>query len=448
MKKAIAAVLVLGLIGAGGCGAYYWLNKDADTQPDRVSSDSEDAVYVDSVATITGHGSGNGLQERYGGEIKPQDTLEIELDANKKVEECFVKAGDKIKAGQRLFTYSTQEDEDSLAQAEIDLERLEGDIEVANKQIEQLEKAKKTATADDQLTLTTEIMSLQTSIKKYEYEMKTKNLEIEKLKDSIASAAVYAEMGGIVQKVADSSNTDSYSYGNEDSAYITILAEGDFRVKGSANEQAINQMLVYEGMPVIVYSRVDSSITWDGIVSEVNTDNAEEQDNSMYYSMGSSGASSSYAFYVELESSEGLILGQHVYMEENVGQNDQRDGLWLEEYYIVDQDEKQYVWMADTSNLLKLQEITVGEYDEELMKYEILDGLTAEDYIAFPMDTLTESAPVIYNDYASAADPIGDDWSGDDEMGAEDDLYMEDGMENAVFDADADYYVDEVYVAE
>lgn len=449
MKKAIIAILVLGLLGGGAYGAYYYFYKDADSAVERVSSDSADAVYVDSVATITGYGSGNGLLERFGGEIEPQATLEVELDGDKKVKECFVKEGDTVKAGQRLFIYNTQEDEDSLAQAEIDLERLASDIEVANKQIEQLEKAKKSASSDDQLTLETEIRSLQTTIVKCEYEIKTKNLEIERLKESIASATVTAEMGGIVQKVSSQSNSDSYSYyGSDSSAYITILAEGDFRVKGSANEQVVNQGLIYEGMPVIVYSRVDSSQTWNGTVTEVNTDNKEEQSSTYYYYGSSSSGSSSYAFYVELESSEDLILGQHVYMEENVGQNEQKSGLWLEEYYVFERDEKHYVWRASTSNVLELQEVTLGEYDAELMKYEILDGLTTDDYIAYPMDSIVEGSPVIYNDYSTQSDLLSDDLYADDmyddELFLDEEVYpdVEGYVEDVdVYDADMDAYI-------
>ena len=57
--------------------------------------------------------------------------------------------------------------------------------------------------------------------------------------------------------------------------------------------------------------------------------------------------------------------------------------------------------MANTANVIEKHEITLGEYDEELMKYEVTDGLDAEDYIAYPMDTIQEGDPVIYNDYMS-----------------------------------------------
>lgn len=452
MKKALITILVLGILGAGGYGVYHHFFADTQIESGRVSSSSTDAVYVDSVSAITGYGSGNGLIDRYGGEIEPQATLEVKLDSDKKVEECFVKEGDEVKEGQRLFVYDTQEDEDSLALAEIELERMENDIEVSQKQIEQLEKEMKSAGSDDQLTYRTEIQTLETSIKKYEYEIEVKKLEMEKLKESINSSVVTADMAGVVQKISDTDSSSSSYYGNSsDSAYITILAAGDFRVKGSANEQAINQGLIYEGMPVIVYSRVDNALTWTGVISEINTDNKEEESSdSMYYYYGSSSSgSSSYAFYVELDSSDGLILGQHVYMEENVGQNEQKDGMWLEEYYIVTENEQSYVWKASTANVLEKQEVVLGEYDDEAMEYEILEGLDADDYIAYPMESMTEGIPVIYNDYSTGEDlyleedfnlDLGDEFY--DEFDMDDDVDM--GAE--IFEIDDEFSEEGVYV--
>ena len=275
------------------------------------------------------------------------------------------------------------------------------------------------------------------------------------------NATVYAEMAGIIQKIADPNQTDySYSYSDSnESAYITILALGDYRIKGSVNEQNLKNLDT--GMPVIVYSRVDSSLTWKGTISEINTDNKEDNSQeSNYYYYGESAGSSSYSFYVELENSEGLILGQHVYMEADAGQNDQKDGLWLEEYYILQEDEKAYVWLANSSNVIEKYEITLGDYDGELMEYEVTDGLDGEDYIAFPTDDMEEGLPVIYNDYSSAADDLmsGDDYSdmesyedwgayddmdqdlafGDGEYGSGEDLEWDDSE----YEEDGSYYDD------
>ena len=41
---------------------------------------------------------------------------------------------------------------------------------------------------------------------------------------------------------------------------------------------------------------------------------------------------------VELDSSENLMLGQHVYIERDIGQDEKKDGLWLSDYYILDTD--------------------------------------------------------------------------------------------------------------
>lgn len=407
MKKVLVTLLILGVLGAGGYGVYHHFFENTENSAERVSSDSDDAVYVDLVSQITGADSNNGLFDRYSGEVEPQDTLEVKLENERTIKECFVKEGDEVKEGQKLFAYDTQEDEDKLAQAEIDIEKAEGDIEVSEKAIEQYEKEKAKANQEDQLTITTSILQEQNDIKRNEYEIKSNELEIEKLKESIANATVTAEMAGIVQKISDPNSADSYSsYGSSsENVYITILAVGDYRVKGTVNEQNINQLEV--GMPMLVHSRVDDSITWKGSISEIKTDNKNDNSNEdMYYGYDDGAGSSNYTFYVELENSDGLMLGQHVYMEEDAGQEDVKEGLWLEEYYIMEEDDHAYVWLANESNLIEKREVTLGEYDEELFEYEILDGLTLEDYIAYPLDTISEGDPVIYNDFTTSM-PMG-----------------------------------------
>ena len=455
MKKALVAVLVLGILGGGGYGVYHHFFADSQTTAERVSSTSEDAVYVDLVSAITGYGSGNGLIERYGGEVEPQATLEVKLENDRKIDECYVKEGDEVKEGQRLFSYDTQEDEDKLAQAEIEIERAQGEIEISEKSIEQNEKDKKNASADEQLTYTTYILQEQNNIKQKEYEIKTKQLEIEQLKTNISESVVTAEMAGVVQKINDSSKSDSYSYSSSDesAAYITILAAGDFRIKGTINEQNLNSGLIYEGMEMLVYSRVNDGLVWSGTITEINTDNKQEEESSYYY-YGDSSGSSNYTFYVDLESSEGLILGQHVYMEENLGQNDQKDGLWLEEYYVIQEGDQAWVWAAGEKNVIEKREVTLGEFDEELQKYEITAGLAADDYIAYPSEGIAEGVPVIYNDFSSvdlSEDDYYDDYDYEDEVNLDDEYYdeevydLDDEFYDEDYDLDDESYDEEVY---
>ena len=444
MKKGIIAVLLLVLAGGAGAGVYYyWFYQGGHAQSNgRVSSDSEDAVYVDSVSMLAGLGSGNGLIQRYAGVVEPQQTWEVKLQNERTVKECYVKEGDEVKAGQKLFIYDTTDDEDKLAQAQIDLERCQNDIDTAKATKEQLEKEKAKASADDQLSYTTRILTEENTIKQSEYEYKTKELEIKSLKENISAAVVYCEIDGVVKSINDP-NSSSMS-DSSDSAYIQVLEVGDYRVKGTVNEQNINQ--IAEGMEMIVHSRVDDTVSWHGTISEINRDKGETNSDSSYYFGGSSDSSTSstnYPFYVELDSSEGMMLGQHVYLEPNVGQEDKKDGIWLDDYYFVtEEDGTSYVWAASDQNTLEKRLVTLGEYDEDMATYQVLEGLDEEDYITVPSDELTEGLPVIYNDISSA-DSEGLSMDYLDENVYEDGVYEDGVYEDGVYEDGV--YEDGVY---
>lgn len=464
MKKGIAVALVLVLAAGGAGGYYYWKQKnDAGASGERISSSSEDAVYVDSVSVLAGLGSGNGLIQRYAGMIEPQQTWEVKLENDRSVKECFVKEGDEVKDGQKLFTYDTTEDEDNLAKSEIELERCENEIETSKAQKEQLEKEKTKASADEQLDYTTRILTAENNIKQNEYEYKAKELEIKQLKEKIADAAVYSEMDGVVKSINDSNDSNGNGYGymsdSSDSAYITILQVGDFRVKGTVNEQ--NKDQIYDGMEMLVHSRVDETVIWHGVITEIKLDKGENNsESSMYNYFGSdnSGSSTNYPFYVELDSSDGLILGQHVYLEPDQGQGEKKEGIWLYDYYFIQEENgDSYVWAASSSNTLEKRSVKLGEYDEDMATYQVLEGLDAEDYIIVPSDDLVEGLPVIYNDYNSVPDDFNfDDMDMDDfdVSGVEFDDgdfdisgvdYDEDDMDFDIGDYDEDDIGDEDY---
>ena len=464
MKKGIAVALVLVLAAGGAGGYYYWKQKnDAGASGERISSSSEDAVYVDSVSVLAGLGSGNGLIQRYAGMIEPQQTWEVKLENDRSVKECFVKEGDEVKDRQKLFTYDTTEDEDNLAKSEIELERCENEIETSKAQKEQLEKEKTKASADEQLDYTTRILTAENNIKQNEYEYKAKELEIKQLKEKIADAAVYSEMDGVVKSINDPNDNNGNGYGymsdSSDSAYITILQVGDFRVKGTVNEQ--NKDQIYDGMEMLVHSRVDETVMWHGIITEIKLDKGENNSESSAYSFygsDSSGSSTNYPFYVELDSSDGLILGQHVYLEPDQGQGEKKEGIWLYDYYFIQEENgDSYVWAASSSNTLEKRSVKLGEYDEDMATYQVLEGLDAEDYIIVPSDDLVEGLPVIYNDYNSVPDDFNfDDMDMDDfdVSGVEFDDgdfdisgvdYDEDDMDFDIGDYDEDDIGDEDY---
>ncbi len=446
MKKRIG-ILFLVLVLAGGAGAGIWYFRFRGN----TGSSSEDAVFVDSVGVITGLSASDGTLNRFSGVIEPQKTVSVQIASGMTVKETYVTVGQEVKVGDKLFAYDTEDAQDSITQLEIDIENEEISIESAEAQITQLEKERDKVSGDEKLSYTTQIMTTQNSIKRSEYTIKSKQAEMESLKKQIANAVVTSEQQGVIKTINSSlasSDTESdmsdYSSTEDSSAYITIMATGDYLVKGKINEQNMSQIM--EGEPVIVHSRVDESLTWKGTISSIDKDNSStNQSSSYYYSDNSSMTSSStYPFYVELESSDGLMLGQHVYIVMDEGQEDDRDGMWLEDYYFITDEDgavTPYVWAADANDRLEKRKITFGDYDDELMMYEIVDGLTVDDYIAFPGDDLEEGLPVTrnvdqvssYSDDDYLDDSYYDDSYYDDEY--DDDSYEGLGIEGAFMDA-------------
>ena len=91
---------------------------------------------------------------------------------------------------------------------------------------------------------------------------------------------------------------------------------------------------------------------------------------------------------MELDSSDGLLLGQHVYIEPDLGQSDSPAGIQLPAGFINDADTSPWVWAQGSNGKLEKRSVTLGEYNGELDTYAVTDGLTASDYIAYPDDTL------------------------------------------------------------
>lgn len=301
------------------------------------------------------------------------------------------------------------------------------------------------------------------NLKKNEYSQKSKQAEITKLQNTMGNTEVRSSIDGVIQKIDTSKLTtgddgsddlavgDSYSYSDDGSsgsgknAFITILSTGAYRIKGTVNE--MNMDSIIEGQPVIVRSRVDEKQIWRGTMGAIDRESANSQSSSSYAwgMMDASGdsqtSSSTYPFYVELGSSDGLMLGQHVYIEMDEGQEDKKEGLWLSEYYIVDaQTNSPYVWAADKDNRLEKRSVILGQYDEELGEYEIADGLTKKDLIAYPSGLLREGMKTTTNSEAAidmnpvedgmdaADEPLPDEMLPDGEMPEEDMDAVDGGM--------------------
>ena len=414
MKKAGRLLLILLLLAAAAAGLWFIKFRDPSQElklpelPEAAGelleklpfdlpflkeaapvSQEEADVYANKVADITGSSTNGNVQNRYSGVVETQQTLDIPYDEQKTVSELFVEEGDLVEVGTPLFEFDTSDLEVSLDQAILDLDRLISQQESNQKQLETLQKEKEKAKQEQQLDYTIQIQSMEATIKENEYSQKTKQTEIDRTRASIENNQVTSELAGRVQKINETPGFDNN--GNR-LPYITIITEGDFRIKGTINET--NIWSISEGMPVLIRSRIDENATWNGYISLVDMENQVQNNNGMYYGGGDSGnMSTKYPFYVELENSEGLMLGQHVFIELDLGQEEVKEGLWLGMDYIsYEEDGTPFVWYANSQNHLEKRGVTLGEEDFEMYQVQILDGLTEEDFICYPDENCVEGA--------------------------------------------------------
>lgn len=374
-KKTILAIVIVLVLAA--IAALIWFLRGS-------GSSSSNSVYIQSVNDV--NAAGISSVNRYSGVIETQKTDKVEFDTSKTFKEIYVNEGDRVAKGDALFSYDTESIELQIQQAQLSIEKLNTTVANDNDQITQLQKDMASASSADKPSYSAQIQELQAEIAQTQYDIKTKQAEIDKLNNSISSATVTAKMDGTVESIADldaliaGNSTDAS--GNQSNVYITILADGDLRVKGKASEQNVQSL--YQDMIVIVRSRVDQSITWTGTISSIDTQSSSD-DNNNYYSTSGERASN-YAFYVNLDNIDGLMLGQHVTIEPDYGQTTVKDGIWLSSGWITQNDDgTAYVWAAKSEGAkLEKRTVELGEYDSNLDEYQITSGLETSDYLAWP----------------------------------------------------------------
>ena len=376
MKKAAAVLLTICLLlGLTSCAV------------------KEKQVFVQKVSDLSQMG-GLAPSDKFSGIVVSESVTEIQRDSDKVVENLYVREGDDVTEGQKLFSYDTEQLQLTLEKQKLELEQLTSSIENYGLQIAQLEKDRDRAYSADKLKYTLQIQTNQIDLKEAELKLKTKQSEIQKSEHLLANALVTSPVTGRITSISEE-GTDQY--GNP-KAYISIQQTGSYRVKGQINE--MQRGAIMEGDRVRMESRLNPEEVWMGTVTLVDYENPVQGNNNGYYvSSGSDemSASSRYPFYVELDSMEGLILGQHLYLSVAGEQSSSLEGVTLSGAFLCyDEDGSCFVWADDGQGKLEKRALELGNYDPMADAYEILSGLSDSDYVAFPDEEVClQGAPTI-----------------------------------------------------
>ena len=385
MKRKLAAALVCALcLTLSACGG------------------SGTAVYVQSVERLAAMG-GIAPGNRFLGMVVSEHTAEINRDADKTIAELLVKEGDDVQEGQALFSYDTEELQLNLDKKNLELEQLKSSIESYKEKIKTLERERSGLSGTAKLQYTVEIQSAQVDQKEAELKLKTKEDEVKKAQELLDNSTVTSPITGRVQKINENDTTGS---DGKPAAYITIQQSGAYRVKGVLGE--LQRGSLKEGDRVKLVPRTEENAAWTGTVTLVDYENPTQGSDTDRYSGMSSDemtSASRYPFYVELDSTDGLMLGQHLYIEVDTGTDAPGVGI-SGAFLCYNEDGSAYVW-AEKGGKLEKRAVTLGDYDPMTDVQKITEGLSLEDYIAYPDPELCRSgAPTTHDQPVADTEPV------------------------------------------
>lgn len=300
-KKIIIGVVVVVAAVAVILGVLWKLGKLPIGKGSAGGDDANTSVDVTDLGTVN----------QFMGVVEAGQTEEIKADSDKEVKEVFVKEGDTVTAGTALFAYDTGDDQKEVERIQQEIAGYDSQIARYQSQINELAAERDTVSEANKFEYTTEIQSIELSIEEAQNNKQSSQSQLQEANAKIAKSTVTCTTNGVVKKI---NNTSSDSY-NESQAFITIVSDESYRIKGTVNEQNVADL--GEGQTVIIRSRVDDT-TWTGTITKVDTDNPAQSNQNEYYNDSSSDSdttSSKYNFYVSVDEAKGLMLGQHVYIE-------------------------------------------------------------------------------------------------------------------------------------
>ncbi len=384
LKKLLSLMLaIFVLLGLAACGE---------------ASDGVAVQRADQLGLVAAAG------ERYAAMVVSEDVTDIQRDSSKSIAELYVAVGDVVKAGDKLFSYDLEALELEHEKQILELEKMRNEQSGYVEQLERLERQLQyTYNEADKSRLTLEINTLKTTQLENDYQIIAKEKSIADLEEMLTNVDVVSPVDGTVRSVNEEQGAQSY---------ISIQQEGAYRVKGSLNEMSMQNGLM-PGVRVRAYSRIDSESYWDGTVLSIDTDEPSQNEGDYWYGgvMDPMTSSSSYVFFVELDSTEGLLLGQHVYVQ--LAPAEEKEGLWIPESFFSSFGMNEStgemtatVWVAGSDNKLSERSVTLGMYDYMSFSYEIVAGLEAGEYVADPMDPECAAGAAV--SYRQVSDFSGD----------------------------------------
>ena len=204
-------------------------------------------------------------------------------------------------------------------------------------------------------------------------DLKESDLKIAQTQKDLDAGTVRAKMNGVVKTVGDPKNIPK-----DGSAFITVTASEGMYITSAVAESMLDS--VHEGDSVTVMSWTTGN-TYDATISDISP----YPDTSGMY--GSSPTDSYYPFTAYINTPDAQLSegdGLDVTLNSSTSDTGMTDdsSLYLMKAFIREENGTKYVWKRGDDGKLTKQNVKTGKLFND--SYEILSGLSADDWVAFP----------------------------------------------------------------
>ncbi|MEH7403195.1 efflux RND transporter periplasmic adaptor subunit [Gottfriedia acidiceleris] len=335
--------------------------------------------------------------ETVSGRVVQSHTETIYVNPTKgSINEIFVKEGDTVTKGQKLFSYEDTTIAAEIGQAEVNKKLAETTVTQKNDQIASLEKdiqnaisaststpsttdANNTDKNATNTTNTPEIQSLQAELNTTKEELNAAQLKVEqytleaeKLKAQQESLTVNSNSDGVVLNLNKSIGQGYKVTDKQQISIMQIASNEPFEIEGKLTEE--EKAKVEPGQAIKVTSKVIADKNWKGSISEVSNypmnDQSTNQDKN-----SKKEAIPYYSFRATLDSQENLYPGYETNLEVVV---QSKDLLAIPETSVKGSGKSKYVYVLKKGTIYK-QNVKTGKKQGKYIA--ILKGVKEGDKV-------------------------------------------------------------------
>ena len=206
-------------------------------------------------------------------------------------------------------------------------------------------------------------------IKDLEFQIKMAEANYKIMQTEVNDGNVYAEIDGEVVSVLTEEEAKQTMQ-----PVLKVSGGGGFYVEGFVSELEKDKMLIGQEVTVNDWN---TGMTYTGTISSMGDFPARD---GYWNGMGNPNASY-YPFFVFVDGSADLQAGRYVSVMYSAGESE--NGVYLQKPFLRTEGGRSYVYVLGENGKLEQRYVTTGK-DLWGSYTEILEGLTAEDLVAFP----------------------------------------------------------------